>query len=140
MGYDTSAAIVKWQDITAWRRAADMDSVRLQQSQALAAEGPVSFPYREAVHRCLGQLFHSFSLAVFTPSSSKPMAFGAFFNPFSPKILYSARFVLEEADLHEPLRFPLYNWQPHLDLACRHYERGGPAVFGRDLSLEQGHL
>jgi len=53
MGYSPSAAIAKWQEIVDWRQAHNMDLVRQEQSEAIAADGPVSFPHRDEVHEKL---------------------------------------------------------------------------------------
>lgn len=53
MGYSGPAAVAKWREIVEWRTAYGVDSIRQEQAEAIAADGPVSFPYREEVHEKL---------------------------------------------------------------------------------------
>lgn len=53
MGYSGPAAVAKWREIVEWRTAHGVDSIRQEQVEAIAAAGPVSFPYREEVHEKL---------------------------------------------------------------------------------------
>ena len=49
MGYNTHAAIAKWQEVVQWRKANSMDSVRQEQADKMRDTRPVTFPYQNEV-------------------------------------------------------------------------------------------
>lgn len=67
MGYSQEAAVAKWRDVVAWRRANDMDVLRGRLEQLMVLrEPPVSFAHEREVYsarisgfRCLLRLAFS---------------------------------------------------------------------------------
>ena len=50
MGYDRVAAVSKWREVSAWREANSLQTVRKQQLAMMGGVGPVSFPHEEEIY------------------------------------------------------------------------------------------